>query len=201
MDWQAFFSAFALIFVAELGDKTQLAVMAQVCKFRCPWSVFLGSSLALTLVTALGAVGGRVLGYIVPASIIRIVAAAGFVGMGLLIAWEAYKAPRKDCDDASPTTTLSTSGRWNWEAFASALGLLFLAELGDKTQLAVLGLASKTSAPWLVFLGSSLALIAVTALGVLGGKKLCQLIPAHILLQVSAFVFVAMGVLMGMGIL
>ena len=58
MNWSSLLSAFGLIFVAELGDKTQLAVMTQTCKFRRPWPVFFGASLALTAVTALGAVGG-----------------------------------------------------------------------------------------------------------------------------------------------
>ncbi|HAO23262.1 MAG TPA: hypothetical protein DCQ37_24145 [Desulfobacteraceae bacterium] len=75
--------------------------------------------------------------------------------------------------------------------------LLFFAELGDKTQLAVLGLASREGQPWLVFAGSALALIAVTALGVIGGQQLCRLIPEKILLKISAGVFVIMGILIG----
>ena len=52
---------FGLIFVAELGDKTQLAVVTQTCKYRRPWPVFAGASLALALVTLLGALGGQLL--------------------------------------------------------------------------------------------------------------------------------------------
>ena len=57
MEWGILFSTFGLTFVAELGDKTQLAVVAQTCKYRRPWAVFLGASLALTAVTLLGANG------------------------------------------------------------------------------------------------------------------------------------------------
>ena len=92
MNWSALLSAFGLVFIAELGDKTQLAVMTQTCKFRRPWPVFLGGSLALTAVTALGAVGGGVLGEFVPAIVIRLVAAAAFVVMGVLIWREAAKS-------------------------------------------------------------------------------------------------------------
>ena len=53
----------------------------------------------------------------------------------------------------------------------------------------------------MIFAGGSLALTAVTALGVLGGQKLCQWIPEHVLLRISAGAFVAMGILMGVGIL
>ena len=59
MDWHVLLSTFGLIFVAELGDKTQLAVVTQVCRHSRPWAVFLGASLALAAVTALGAIGGQ----------------------------------------------------------------------------------------------------------------------------------------------
>jgi len=80
------------------------------------------------------------------------------------------------------------------------LPLLFFAELGDKTQLAVLGLTCKQSSPWPVFAGGALALISVTALGVIGGRQLCKLIPEQLLLKISAVAFVVMGGLMGLGI-
>lgn len=203
MDWNALFSTFGLIFVAELGDKTQLAVVTQTCKYHTPWPVFLGGSLALTAVTALGALGGQLLNHFIPAEFIRLGAALAFVVMGLLIWRETGKpsdSPEGDpCRDSAVTP--ATPRRWDWRAFTTTLGLLFCAELGDKTQLAVLGLASKQPTPWTVFLGGSLALTAVTALGVLGGQALSRRIPARLLLQISAVAFVVMGVLMGIGIL
>jgi putative Ca2+/H+ antiporter (TMEM165/GDT1 family) len=54
MSWSVLLSIFGLIFIAELGDKTQPAVIAQTCKYRCTWPGFLGGSIALTAVTALG---------------------------------------------------------------------------------------------------------------------------------------------------
>ena len=64
MSWSALLPAFALIFVAELGDKTQLAVLTQTCKYGRPWPVFLGASLALTGVTLMDVTGAR--SYIAP---------------------------------------------------------------------------------------------------------------------------------------
>ncbi len=55
MNWNLLLSTFGLVFLAELGDKTQLMVVTQVCKYRRPWPVFAGASLALVAVTALGA--------------------------------------------------------------------------------------------------------------------------------------------------
>jgi putative Ca2+/H+ antiporter (TMEM165/GDT1 family) len=204
MEWNILLTTFGLVFVAELGDKTQLAVLTQTCKYRCPWAVFLGASLALTAVTALGAAGGQLVGQLVPLSVLRWAAALAFVVMGVLVGREAIRG--KDADDgclvgadeeSSGTLPLTR----NWKAFAATFGLLFVAELGDKTQLAAFSMAGKSATPWLVFTGGGLALTVVTALAVVGGEGLCRLIPKRVLLWVSAVAFVLMGVLMSFGVL
>jgi putative Ca2+/H+ antiporter (TMEM165/GDT1 family) len=78
----------------------------------------------------------------------------------------------------------------------STFALLFVAELGDKTQLAVINMTAKHKMPLWVFVGATLALAAVTALGVLGGELLTQFIPAQTLRRVAAGLFVVMGALM-----
>jgi putative Ca2+/H+ antiporter (TMEM165/GDT1 family) len=206
MDWSVLASTFALIFVAELGDKTQLAVVTQTCKYGRPWPVFWGASLALTVVTLIGVIGGQVLGQIISPDILRIVAAVAFVVMGALIAREAAKAGRAQDGNACPLPAdgqecTLTASIWDWKAFGSTFGLLFVAELGDKTQLAVLGLSSKHGTPWAVFVGGTLALTVVTALGAVGGQGLCRIIPERVLLWISAVAFVVLGILMGVGIL
>ena len=197
--------AFGVIFVAELGDKTQLAVLAQTCKYRRPWAVFLGASLALIAVTALGATGGQLVSQVVPPIVLRWMAAAAFVVMGVFVAREAIKSGNADSESACPldedggASSASPLAK-SWKALTATFGLLFVAELGDKTQLAVLSMATK-STPWLVFVGGGLALTVVTALAVVGGEGLCRLIPKRVLLGVSAGAFVVMGVLMGAGVL
>jgi putative Ca2+/H+ antiporter (TMEM165/GDT1 family) len=83
----------------------------------------------------------------------------------------------------------------------STFALLFVAELGDKTQLAVISMTAKHKMPLWVFLGASLALVAVTALGVLGGELLTRVIPEMVLRKIAAGLFVIMGVLMWFDIL
>lgn len=204
MDWSALFSTFGLLFVAEMGDKTQLAVLMQTCRHRQPWAVFLGASLALTAVTAMGAVGGQMLGRVVPEIALRSIAALAFVTMGTLIGREAARAQaggsaretRCNCaEDGSGEAPSASAPAWDWKAFGSTFGLLLAAEMGDKTQLAVLGLAGRHQSPWPVFLGGALALISVTALGVLGGQGLRRLLPERLLRWASAFAFVVIGVL------
>jgi putative Ca2+/H+ antiporter (TMEM165/GDT1 family) len=207
MDWGTLLSTLGLVFVAELGDKTQLAVVTQTCKYRCPWAVFFGASAALTGVTALGAIGGEVLGQIIPPSVLRAIAALAFAVMGLFVGCEALRtAPGEqiepDCELPEEADETSNGGcSWDWTAFGSTFGLLFVAELGDKTQLAVLSLAGRHSTPWIVFAGGALALTLVTALGVVGGTGLCRMIPQRILLWASALTFAMMGLLMGFGVI
>jgi len=81
-------STFALLFVAELGDKTQLAVISMTAKHKAPFWIFVGAASALVAVTLLGVLGGELLTRFIPEAILRKVAAALFVGMGLLMWFE-----------------------------------------------------------------------------------------------------------------
>ena len=85
MDWKTSLSAFALIFLAEMGDKTQLAAISMVAKTRAPWAVFLGTSLALVLVSLLGVVFGQVLLHYVRVEVVHRIAAVAFIAIGVLM--------------------------------------------------------------------------------------------------------------------
>ena len=85
MKWAIVLSTLGALFVAELGDKTQLAVITLAAKHRDPWSVFLGAAVALVLVTAIGAAGGELITRVIPADLLRRVAAVAFVVMGILM--------------------------------------------------------------------------------------------------------------------
>lgn len=87
----------------------------------------------------------------------------------------------------------------DWKVFGTAFLTLFLAELGDKTQLAVIVMTAKTEAKLMVFLGASLALVIVTLLGVLVGTVLTQYVPTEWLQRIVALAFIAIGVLMLLG--
>ena len=83
-----------------------------------------------------------------------------------------------------------------WKLVLSTFGITFLAELGDKTQLAAISLTASTQRPWSVFFGTSAALVTVSALGVMVGAALSQVIPFEIVHKIAAFGFVAVGVAM-----
>jgi len=87
-DWKLLWSTFALLFVAELGDKTQLAVICTSANTDCPRTVFLGASLALVAVTLLGTVAGQFITRFVSPDVLRKGAAGLFVLMGVLMFFE-----------------------------------------------------------------------------------------------------------------
>lgn len=90
MDWKILLSTLGLLFVAELGDKTQLAVICMTAKTRQPLTVFVGAALALVIVTLLGAVFGELLASVVPTQVLRKIAAGLFVVMGTLIWFDIF---------------------------------------------------------------------------------------------------------------
>lgn len=82
---------------------------------------------------------------------------------------------------------------------ATTFTTLFLAELGDKTQLAVLSLTASSRQPLAVFVGAALALLAVTAIGVLVGEGVSRIVPAWLIQKAAALAFIAIGVILLLG--
>ena len=87
----------------------------------------------------------------------------------------------------------------DWKIFGTAFVTLFLAELGDKTQLAVITMTANTNSKVSIFLGASVALVLVSLLGVLFGGILSQYVPTEWLQRIVAVAFIAIGVLMLLG--
>jgi len=85
MDWRMFLTTFGVIFLAEMGDKTQLAAMTMAAQSKKPWAVFIGASLALVCVSAIGVVVGGTLGNYLPIVWIKRAAAVAFIVIGVLI--------------------------------------------------------------------------------------------------------------------
>ncbi len=87
----------------------------------------------------------------------------------------------------------------DWKIFLTTLGTIFLAEMGDKTQLAAILMTSKTGRPLVVFGGAVLALSLVTLIGVAGGEGLISIIPQAILKKGAAVAFILVGIWMFLG--
>lgn len=82
-----------------------------------------------------------------------------------------------------------------WKIFFTSFGIMFLAELGDKTQLTILSLAGRYRSPWIVFAGAALAMVLATGLGVLVGNFLPSLIGEKMVRYVSGGLFMLFGIL------
>jgi len=90
MDWRVFLTTFGVIFLAEMGDKTQLAAMTMSAQTKKPWAVFIGSAIALTAVSAIGVVVGSVVGNYIPLLWIKRAAAVAFIIIGVLILMDKF---------------------------------------------------------------------------------------------------------------
>ncbi|MBF0162404.1 MAG: TMEM165/GDT1 family protein [Magnetococcales bacterium] len=176
-------TTFALIFLAELGDKTQLVCMTLAARHR-PWPVFLGAFLAFFLLNVLAVLFGSALSAWVPRTVLVLVVAAMFALFGI----QALRAAGEEEEDDAVEAQSGSS------ILLRAFLMIFLAELGDKTQIAVIGLAS-TAPPIPVWVGATLALGSSAALGVAVGRTLLQKISKKMLGRISGLFFLSLAVL------
>ncbi|HYM38786.1 MAG TPA: TMEM165/GDT1 family protein [Thermoplasmata archaeon] len=184
-----FAAAFGLIALLELGDKTQLVTISLAT--RHPWKgVLAGAVVGLTAATAIGAAVGGVLAATLGAwlTYIRIGGGVLFIVIG---GWTVAAALRRHVA-GEPEEAVKEKRR----AFVTATSFNFLAEFGDKTQIAVIVLAATYDAPFSVFLGGSagMALIAVTSVAI--GKGLSRFMSERWLRLLSTGLFIVAGVLL-----
>jgi putative Ca2+/H+ antiporter (TMEM165/GDT1 family) len=90
MDWRVLLTTFGVIFLAEMGDKTQIAAMTMAAGKKRPWEVFLAASLALVVVSAIGVVVGSALGQYLPLIWIKRGAGVSFIIIGVLVLWGKF---------------------------------------------------------------------------------------------------------------
>jgi putative Ca2+/H+ antiporter (TMEM165/GDT1 family) len=192
--------AFVTVALAELADKTQLVCISQACRYPAG-PVLAGSAAALITVTAIGVAFGSVLYWLLDPEAIGIVAGALFLAFGVLMVVSWYrdrgKEPEEVCVDdteADPQAKVT-----NWSIFGSTFGLVALAELGDKTQLAVIALSGRYGDPVAVFVGASIALVAVSTAGVMAGRMIAGRVSLQVVELVAAALFIVLGLVFLLG--
>jgi len=187
MEKAIFLSTFGLIFLAELGDKTQLTAMALAMRY--PWQrIFVGIAAAFTVLNLAAVLVGKVLFLLLPIFWVTLVSALLFLYFG-------YSTLRYGCgsedDDGAPPPTAATAAR-------TAFIMIFMAELGDKTQLVTASQAARhsdsLSGMGSVFAASTLALWLVSLLGIFAGKQLVRFIPLCWIHRTAGFMFLVFGV-------
>ncbi|RLA03291.1 MAG: UPF0016 domain-containing protein [Gammaproteobacteria bacterium] len=169
-------STFTLIALAEIGDKSQLVCMTLAARHR-HWPVILGATTAFLVLNALAVLFGAGVAAWVPERVTAGLVAVLFGAFGI---HALYKQ-----DDGESEDVVERSGHG---IFLTTLLLIFVAEFGDKTQIAVAGLAG-SMAPLPVWLGATAALVMVSALGVWAGRTVLQRLPLLWLHRMSGGVF------------
>ena len=175
----AFYISLAMVFLAEMGDKTQLLAMAFATRFR--WQTVLWGVLAATLVNhLLAAYAGSIITDVIPLRYVHSIASLSFI---LFSFWIMRGGDTLKRDDARPRVN----------PFWTIAPAFFLAEIGDKTQLATMALAAEFTTVIPVWLGTTTGMVLADAAGILAGTVLHKKIPEAKVKWLTALVFIAFG--------
>jgi Ca2+/H+ antiporter, TMEM165/GDT1 family len=179
----AFGLSFAVIFVAELGDKSQLMAMTLAARYR-PLPVLAGITVATAVVHAASVGLGAAIGVTLPTDVIAVLAGVAFLGFA---AW-TWRGDELTEDEKSRVRSARS-------VFLTVTWLFFLAELGDKTMLATITLATREGL-FGTWLGSTLGMVAADALAIGVGILLHRHLPERVIRIGAALSFVVFGLLL-----
>lgn len=176
-----FLQAFALIFIAEMGDKTQIMAMAFATQYKIK-QILIGVFIGAFLNHGLAIMLGSMLTQFIPLEALQLVAGVLFIAFGLL----SLSIAEDEEEDLAKN---------NYGAIITVSLAFFLGELGDKTQLTALTLSTQSAYPFLTLLGTVSGMVVVSSVGIFIGAKLGNKIPEHFI-RIGAFViFMTFGLL------
>ena len=186
---EAFLISTGIVALAEMGDKTQLLSLVLAARFRKPWPIVLGIFVATLANHALaGAVGSWVTRMLGP-DVLRWVLGASFIAMAI---WMLI--PDKLDEDDQPSTTSKLG------VFGTTLVAFFLAEMGDKTQIATVALVAQYQQWAAVVAGTTLGMMLANAPVVWFGDRLVKRVPIRLVHVISALIFAVLGVVALLGV-
>jgi putative Ca2+/H+ antiporter (TMEM165/GDT1 family) len=184
----AFVISTGVVALAEIGDKTQLLAFLLAARFKKPWTIILAILLATIANHALAALLGTWLTTLLAPDVLRWVLGISFV---LMAGWILIP------DKLDDTEAVSIG---HLSVFGTTFLTFFLAEMGDKTQIATVALAAQYQAFILVVLGTTLGMMIANVPAVLVGEKLAHRIPVKWVHGIAAAIFLVLGVLTLSGI-
>ncbi|MGO8873420.1 MAG: TMEM165/GDT1 family protein [Acidimicrobiales bacterium] len=170
-------TVFAIIFVAELPDKTMIATLIMGSRYR-PVLVWMGATLAFGVHAALAVAVGELL-QLLPHRWIEAVTAVLFAGGAAYLLF----VPEREQEAAGEEA--AAASRKSLKTLAAAFLVIFIGEFGDLTQILTANLAAKYHAPLSVFVGAFGALASVAALGAFGGRALLRVMPLAVIRKVG----------------
>jgi putative Ca2+/H+ antiporter (TMEM165/GDT1 family) len=186
---ESLFVSTGVVALAEIGDKTQLLAFILAARFKKPIPIIAGILVATVINHGLaGALGAWITSAISP-EILRWVLGASFIGMAI---WTLIP------DEIEEDETLVAK---RFGVFGATLITFFLAEMGDKTQIATVAMAAHYAQPLMVVIGTTLGMLIADVPAVFVGDKLAHKIPMKLVHGIAAGVFAVLGVatLMGAG--
>ncbi len=169
-----------VVAIAEIGDKTQLLALLLAARFRRPWPIIAGIFVATVLNHALAAWLGAVAASYLTPDVLRWIVAGSFAAIGL---WTLKPDTLDENSERLP-------GRG---AFIATVIAFFLAEMGDKTQIATMVLAAKAPLLWPVVLGTTLGMLLANVPVVLLGSRFAAKLPLKAARMAAAALFLALA--------
>lgn len=184
---EAFLISTSIVALAEVGDKTQLLAFVLAARYRRPWPIVLGIFVATVFNHAFAGLVGQWLSDLMTPTVLRWVLGLSFLAMA---AW--ILVPDKlDEDEASPKA--------HWGVFGTTLVAFFMAEMGDKTQIATVMLGARYENLMAVVAGTTLGMMIANVPAVLMGDRIAKALPTERVHQVAAGIFAVLGVLALLG--
>jgi putative Ca2+/H+ antiporter (TMEM165/GDT1 family) len=189
-NWELFLSTYTVIFLAELPDKTIFATLIMATR-KHPVGVFVGVAGAFLFQSIIAVLFGSVFA-LLPPLFVKLVAIALFFGFAGSM-WF-----RKDEEDEEEKKELlsKTKRASFWKSASAAFGVIFIAEWGDLTQIATAALQAKYHNPVTILVAATLALWSVTAIAVVIGHRMKNLIRPKLLRKFAALAFGLVGLVM-----
>ena len=185
---EAFLVSTGIVALAEVGDKTQLLAFLLAAKFRKPWPIILGILVATVANHGLAGALGAWLTSQMPPQTLRWVLGVSFIAMAI---WTLI--PDKLDEDEAKLARLGV--------FGTTVVAFFLAEMGDKTQVATVALAAQYNAFVAVVTGTTLGMMIANVPAVMLGDRIANRIPVRVVHAIAALIFAVLGVatLLGAG--
>ncbi len=178
---EAFLISTGIVALAEMGDKTQLLALLLAARFKKPWPIVCGIFVATVLNHAMaGALGAWITTVISPQTL-RWILGASFIAMAV------WMLIRDKLDNEIDKQSV------RFGVFGTTAVLFFLAEIGDKTQVATVMLAARFDAYWAVVAGTTLGMMLANVPVVLLGERMTRLVPLRVVHIASAIVFLGLG--------
>jgi putative Ca2+/H+ antiporter (TMEM165/GDT1 family) len=176
----AVLNSFSLVAVSEMGDKTQLLAFSLAAQFKKPWPIMAGILVATLLNHALASWAGAWVSQMVRPDIMGYALGASFIGFGI---WTLL-----------PDRLERSDKPHRFGPFLTTAILFFLAEMGDKTQLATVALGARYQSAVAVTVGTTLGMLAADGLAVFLGEKLVERVPMHWVRRAAASLFFIFGI-------